>query len=201
MNPAIERLLKYVRPGCIFVDIGAHQGEWSIAFNKAGAGVYAIEPDSDNLYALARNRRENGCENGFTMLSNAISDSDGSRIMYRSEVSTLHSLRPDWLWKYHSTFRNESPRIVTCLSWSSFCSLCKIEKVDILKIDAEGHDHVVLGSVFNGGPVPPVICIEISPDNEEEVLKLMSDHSFVPAASFSIDGEQGFYDGIFELGP
>jgi FkbM family methyltransferase len=79
-------LEKALRPGMVFVDIGAHIGYYTvIASGLVGSTgkVFAFEPDPGNFALLQRNVAENHCQNVFTG-QKAIAASTRRLSLYRS---------------------------------------------------------------------------------------------------------------------
>lgn len=67
-----------LRPGDLFVDVGANVGIYSILAAEMGCRVLAFEPDPANLVALRRNVALNGMENSITVIPKAVSSHVGS---------------------------------------------------------------------------------------------------------------------------
>jgi FkbM family methyltransferase len=68
----------FLRPGEIFVDVGANIGAFTIlATGVAGAKTIAFEPSADTFYLLERNIRLNGLQNSVKVLCTAVGRNDG----------------------------------------------------------------------------------------------------------------------------
>ena len=77
---------KILRPGMVFVDVGAHVGYYTLlASGIVGSGgrVYAFEPDPGNLAFLRRNVRNNQCQN-VVVEHKAVTASSGQLLLYQS---------------------------------------------------------------------------------------------------------------------
>jgi FkbM family methyltransferase len=77
---------KSLRPGMVFVDIGANIGYYSvIASSLVGSTgrVFAFEPDPKNFALLQRNVAGNQCQNVFTV-QKAVAAATGRLFLYRS---------------------------------------------------------------------------------------------------------------------
>ena len=54
-RPLFDFIVANVKPGDVFVDIGANVGQFSLLAASLGATVHAFEPSPDNMEALKRN--------------------------------------------------------------------------------------------------------------------------------------------------
>ncbi len=83
-----------LKPGMKVIDIGANIGYYVLmearAVSETGH-VYAIEPETKNLQLLRRNIELNGYQN-VDVFPGAISDENGSGMLYVSKHLNLHSL-------------------------------------------------------------------------------------------------------------
>jgi FkbM family methyltransferase len=133
---AIEAL---VRPGSVFVDIGANLGYFTcLAARAAGptGRVFAFEPDRLNVRLLRRNVRANGFGN-VTVIPAAVGARDGEIALYRSEINHTDHRVYD-----HGDGRPSSRvRLVALDSYFPRGS-----RIDILKVDIQGFE----GQAFAG---------------------------------------------------
>ncbi|WP_083860907.1 FkbM family methyltransferase [Natrialba asiatica] len=146
-----ERVLEWLMAGidsdCVFWDIGAYRGTYSIVAAVKGATTIAFEPQADNMAII----RDNALLNGVTIDDRevALSDSTTSRQFYshdrdsefRIDSSGDQSIR---------TYRGDqvSP------------------KPDVIKIDVEGHESAVLDGMDTVLPSIRRIVIEVHNDDE-----------------------------------
>jgi FkbM family methyltransferase len=118
------------------LDVGAHHGGSLERFASDGWRVFAFEPDPDN-----RLRLHHRCRSYETVSvdARAVSNCDGAQArFYQSNVSTgISSLSP-----FHPS-HTSSIRVHT-VTLSRFLSDSRVDSVDFLKIDTEGHDLFVL---------------------------------------------------------
>ena len=76
-------LLHCLRPGDVFVDVGANVGLYSIyAAKKKNLQVIAFEPSVFNLELLARNLFLNDLQDHVTIAPFALSDGLGTSVMH-----------------------------------------------------------------------------------------------------------------------
>lgn len=122
----------------IVIDIGAHIGAVSIRMATAARDVrvYAFEPFPENFALLEQNIRENDLQRAIIPYNFAVSHTGGERELFVcTERADAHTLYP------HKDFRFGKPIKVDCISLSEFLSQESIQKVDFLKIDAEGAEY------------------------------------------------------------
>ena len=158
-HPGIVRFLyNWIKPGQIFVDIGAHIGLFSvIAAKKVGASgrVIAFEPAEDNLAILRRNAEQNGVEVDSRPI--AIADRSGQMTLHRSARNRGgHSLIED------RGLESGSMVAVSTLSEQ----LPHIKRIDYLKLDVQGLEPSILDSISDlvaSLERPPYIILEVNP--------------------------------------
>ena len=135
----IQRLVK---PGDVFVDVGAHLGLHTLAAARAMGGrgrIFAFEPFAQSASLL----RESVLINGFSDIVGvhevALSDQAGSAPLFLGAVSGHHSLFPLAMPPGRDASSVDVPlvRLDDALAGSS--------PVTLLKIDAEGAELEVLG--------------------------------------------------------
>lgn len=130
------RKLLYKRKGTL-IEVGAHTGSETLLFLKDGWTVHAFEPDDDNRKKLIEYTEAHN--NALTIDERAVSDVSGLELaFYRSEESTgISSLSP---------FRESHRKVKTVktISLTDYIRDHAIEKVDFLKVDAEGYDGILL---------------------------------------------------------
>jgi FkbM family methyltransferase len=126
----------------VFFDVGANVGQTSIAaletFSKAK--VFAFEPHEATFAALTsavRNSR-------FQALHLALSDRSGEAEFFDyGPLATSNSLVGDAQYATR-TKHDVTVRKVACDTLDNICSSLKVESIDVLKVDTEGHDLAVL---------------------------------------------------------
>lgn len=140
-----------------FIEIGTSDFDTLIQTCEPGTIGLSIEPLKiylDNLPEVE----------GVTKLNYAISDFDGEISVYWVDPETIENLGlPNWVRgcnsvdKPHQTVVNlltdlglgSAYRVDTCpcLTWNTLVKTHEISKVDLLKIDTEGHDAVILNQI------------------------------------------------------
>jgi FkbM family methyltransferase len=80
-----------LRPGDLFIDVGASVGVYSLWVRELGARVVAVEPSPDAVSRLRRNLELSGADE-VEVLEVALSDADGELLMTRYLDATNHIL-------------------------------------------------------------------------------------------------------------
>jgi FkbM family methyltransferase len=164
----IRFLRTALRPGDRFVDIGANFGVYTLtAATLVGPGgrVWAFEPAAATVEWLRQSLRENRLDN-VEVIAAAVSSASGRGMLAVEANSELNRLRTA-----SETGEGESVRLVTLdevasqLDWSA---------VDVVKIDAEGHEAQVIdgGREFFATRSPLIMC-EIKAGSQVDLGPLM----------------------------
>jgi FkbM family methyltransferase len=139
----IKNVLKTHRPEICF-DIGANIGEYSLFLNKyTNAKIYAFEPLPESFKKLKK----------MTLGKNVICENIalGSKteirtLYYNPKSSQKASLHRD-MNKIHYV-KNNYKKMIRALTLDEFVKKNKIKKIDLIKIDTEGHElEVIKGSL------------------------------------------------------
>ncbi len=154
----VERFLK---PGMIVLDIGAHHGYYTLLASKrvgVRGRVISFEPSPREQKALRLNLRLNRCRN-VVIEGLALSDENGESDFYVLEdrASGCNSLKvPDVSGKM-SRQRVEIARLDQCLARFA------MDRVDFIKLDVEGGELAVLRGAADllGRTSRPVILTEV----------------------------------------
>ena len=132
-----------MRPGDCIVDVGANIGVFTVKAAKLvgpSGSVIAIEPSKKNYAFLVANIALNGYRNILTG-NWAASDEKGEALLFLDGVGWRSSLFQDkgaWPWKPRATERTKMDTL------DSLMDSCRVQKLDILKIDVEGAEFRVL---------------------------------------------------------
>lgn len=133
------------RPATIF-DVGANLGQWSTHILRAShtaTNLHVFEPSSACVARLRDTLRSTA---DVTVMINqmAASSTEGSAVLFQPHEfagsSSLHA---------SSVESTEMPleEMVATVTLDRYCRENDVEQIDLLKIDAEGHDfHVLLGA-------------------------------------------------------
>jgi len=128
-------VLPLLRPGDLFVDVGANFGFWALPAAHRGCRVIAIEPVPTTRALLAANAARNGLSDRVQIIAGAVSDSVGSlTVAVPAGESGQASVHPDAGAELES-FTVEA---------TTLDALVGEQPVRFLKIDVEGHEPAVL---------------------------------------------------------
>lgn len=134
----------------VFIDIGANIGGYSLfvaGAARAGAQVFAIEPQPAIFERLIENIRQNP-GSGVKAVACAIADQDGEATLFvdnrnRGETG-LKFVRPDQ--------QSDGVIVVPAKTLASFAVEEGLEWIDALKIDVEGAEDIILSPFFDAAP-------------------------------------------------
>lgn len=139
-EPEVTSLFsKFVQPGMIVVDIGAHLGYYTLlAKRKMGEKgyVFAFEPDPKFFYALKQSLELNGIKEGVYIYQMAVADKDGTASLFAHPSGSGSNL--------YASFSGSQCITVETITLDTFFEKLGWPKVDLIKIDAEGAELDVL---------------------------------------------------------
>ena len=146
----------------LFMDVGANLGWYSLLLSRLGSSnirIYSFEPDPCNFNLLQENLALNGVENVQTF-QQGLSDKPGQQI--------LHLYGPNNLGM-HSLSRSRKHRdsiSVPLTTLDEFCQRHGLESatVDLLKLDAEGHEGQILEGARKTLERVGSLILEFSPE-------------------------------------
>jgi len=125
-------LLHFLRPGDVFVDVGANIGSYTVlASAVCGAEVIAFEPDPDTMRDLRANVEINGMESRVELVEAALGSRDGS-IEFTVGQDTVNHV---------ATSADSNTRRVTMRRLDD---VLEERKPRLLKMDVEGYEGEVI---------------------------------------------------------
>jgi FkbM family methyltransferase len=137
----VKALKRCLRPGGIFIDVGANEGYFSIIASRLvghKGKVFAVEPQARLQKVLKENLELNECKN-VTAVPLAISGRGGDLRLLLSPSTNTGSSSMIRTTKYPLT----SQSVHSC-SLSNLFDRYKISHCDLVKIDVEGYEAEVL---------------------------------------------------------
>jgi FkbM family methyltransferase len=183
-EPNVRReILRILKPGDLFLDIGANVGFFSLLASRAvghDGKVYAFEPAPKAHDALRRNLQLNGIQN-VTAIATALSDSPGRGALFldarnNSGASSLN----------RSPHSGEAVE-VELDSYDRFASQNTLSMPALVKLDVEGAEVKVLRGMqaLLSRPNPPPVVLEVSEwslkqmgSSKDELFALMRGHGY-----------------------
>jgi FkbM family methyltransferase len=175
----VRTFLQLVTPGSTVLDVGANTGLFSLLAARCDptVSVHAIEPVARVLDVLQSNVALNGLTN-ITCHRLACSDWSGPATLHvpaGEPVPVMASLLPGW----SDTAATGEP--VECGSVDGLVATAGIDRVDVVKIDAEGSEDAVLrGAHRTLEDHRPFILAEVlgRPGLAESVTDALADHDY-----------------------
>lgn len=168
----INYLQKSLKPGKVFIDVGAHIGyfaKFAGGLVERSGRVFAFEPHPRNYNMLVRNCRHMP---QIKSINSAISDSCGQTLLYEHSTSdTSHAF----------TDLSGSGKTITVrkLCLDEWAHANKVHQMDVVLVDVEGHEISVLRGMHNIVEINKdiIIIIEYCPSNyrhaKEEIYDLI----------------------------
>ena len=161
-DPFLTRFIENrLKPGDVFVDVGAHVGYFTLlaARRVAGIGtVLSIEPNPLALEQLRQNVERSGLRN-VRIADTACGDTDHAVRLY------LHTESNSSMASLSAVNAAAGAEVdVKCTTLDSLCQQHQLARVDLVKIDVEGAELSVLRGmerILRG--MRPVIVLELEP--------------------------------------
>jgi FkbM family methyltransferase len=188
-----DELLKFGRAGDVWIDVGAHLGEYTFPFARHNPSlkVYAFEP---NLKLAAQRM---GALRNFVVLPMAVAEANGCADFYVNKYdysSSLLPLDPEGVrcWIGGELLGEEQKIVVPTIRLDTFMNRAGISKVAYLKVDAQGADLAVVRSAGERLKDIEKITLEVSltptpvysgTPAKEDVMRYMTEHHFMLASS------------------
>jgi FkbM family methyltransferase len=166
-EPEIADFVRHVlKPGMVFVDVGAHQGEYTVLASKllgCSGSVHAFEPHPGIGELLRRNVRLNECSN-VVVCSEAAWDVEAVLGFELNPESSLSAVQGE-----HQGILGTKTIEVRTMTLDRYFANHSVAKPNLIKVDVEGAElHVLRGAtsllVLPPGQAPAVV-FEYGPSN------------------------------------
>jgi FkbM family methyltransferase len=150
-EPYLSAYLKRrLRPGDVFVDVGANIGYYSLLASRLvgnSGSVYSIEASTTIYAALIENIALNCCKN-IVPINAAASDAEGELIVWQADESNLgHSTTVMELAAAEGMKRESTVRADAI---DSLLGPSVLKNARLVKIDVEGAERIVLAPLLSG---------------------------------------------------
>jgi FkbM family methyltransferase len=167
-EPAVfDYLKRYVQPGMVVLDVGAHVGLFTMLLARwAGppGRVFAFEPAPLTRAALIDHLALNEMSNRVSVLPLAVSDQEGSALLYTVANSPENTLSAT-----HGRLPQARGAPVTVTTIDAFCASRSLVP-SLIKIDIEGFEvHALRGARRILDRHRPVVIVEMHPMNWPEI--------------------------------
>lgn len=158
-EPESTHLIRQIiKPRMVVLDVGANFGYYTVNFSKLvgeSGHIYAFEPSKRFRKRLVDHLTRNKCKN-ITVLDFGLSNREGTLTLYGGDSSaTLHPI-PDFM-------RPTEEENVQLRTLDSFVSGNKLERVDFVKVDIDGHEpEFVAGAMKTLADYRPILLMEFA---------------------------------------
>ncbi|MEI8364144.1 MAG: FkbM family methyltransferase [archaeon] len=138
INHSIEAYNKHynIKEGDIVIDIGGYHGLYSIAISRAvgpSGKIYVFEPNPDSFRILKENIQENNIKN-IISINKAVYNKSGPFRFFKKKAGSRIVARS------FKTNTKDSLITVQAITLSEFIRTNHINKIDFIKMDAEGSE-------------------------------------------------------------
>ncbi len=174
-----KRILDESRP--TILDVGANRGQTIEFFLKLNpqSNLYSFEPNP-NLFNELQNKYKS--HQGINLIQKGVSNKDETKTFYENildESSTFEELNMDSEYlkmkssilgvKPENIVKHSYPVEVTTLQ--KFIEEKGLEKIDVIKIDTEGHEFECLEGLFEHDETPEINIIQFEMHFDDMYLK------------------------------
>lgn len=169
----------------VFYDIGANIGYYSLiaAVENEDIRVVGFEPATGPLYYFRKNVKLNDLKN-VSIAPLALSDTAGEITFYEIKnqkyIDLEHNLGGEGNTGSKTTGRNFVPNPVKTMTLDQYVEKNETGKIDLMKIDTEGTEHLILGKadLVLDTMKPIVICETLFDTIESELESVFSNHGY-----------------------
>jgi len=174
-------LRRRLQPGGVFVDVGANAGIysfWAHGCMRGHGRILAVEPDPEMRRRLAFNVGTNALTD-IEICPVALSDREGS-----AELQVKPSQRGENTLELGEAQRAGGDRRSLTVPVTTLLALLQsrgLAKIDVLKIDIEGHEPTVLRHFLAHAPetmLPLAVVSEFKDRTAQDILRLFAERGY-----------------------
>lgn len=150
-NPVDDMAERIIGPEVVIVDVGANRGETVARFADSflSARIWALEPHPETY----RNLQERFAKSARIQVRNlALSAKEGRAVLHSYTNTAINSLSPvasDAHRLMDGEILATQQATVELQTLQSFCDLEQIDRIDILKLDTQGHENDIIKGSLN----------------------------------------------------
>jgi FkbM family methyltransferase len=177
-------ILRHLRPGMTFIDVGANKGDFTLlAARLTGPSgrVISIEPEPENHSVLQRSIELNDYAN-ITVLQVAMSDRDGTADLQIGSTSGSHTLSPEF-----NGLRTVS---VPTRTLDAVVADHRLASVDMIKIDVQGLELAVLRGAEQTLKANPRIVLLLDLPKQDEKRRAIAQYLAPFSFTYFPDGNE-----------
>lgn len=164
--PVFRLINWYLKPGMVFVDVGANLGDYTLIASRLvgdGGKVVSFEPDPSNYAWLTKSIARNAFVN-IEARQEALSDQDGEATLFLGDVSGWHTLK---------AVQRPSARGEVTVKTRKLDNVL-FDRIDLMKIDVEGAEFdVISGARESLARHRPVLIIDLHPTKGADIPGLL----------------------------
>jgi FkbM family methyltransferase len=168
-KPEIKAITKLVNPGDVAFDVGANVGRYSVLLSRLcgpSGRIWSFEPVAETYWGLRETLTLNRCEN-VTPVQSAICEKTGlvEMNLFKPEFSEWNTRgKPSMITAQGERISPTQTRSLPCQTLDNFCQAQHIDRINFLKVDVEGFEHLVFAGAHMLLEERRVdyICFEIS---------------------------------------
>lgn len=183
-EPELKHLYRICPNSGVAVDVGANLGYYTFKMARRYSRVYAFEANSEASAPIRASGLDNVC-----LINKGLSKMDGEAVLYIPVVNGLAlsgwaSLEPDNC--PDATHHLERQTELTTLD------AFQLERVDLIKIDVEGHEFEVLqGACRTIAASRPTLIVEIKKNRFGKVRDLLAGYGYAAEQLKDVVGLSG----------
>lgn len=177
-------ILRHLRPGMTFIDVGANKGDFTLlAARLTGPSgrVISIEPEPENRSILRRSIELNDYAN-ISVLQVALSDRDGTADLQIGSTSGSHTLSPE--------FNGLRAVSVPTRTLDAVVADHRLASVDMIKIDVQGLELAVLRGAEQTLKANPRIMLLLDLPKQDEKRRAIAQYLAPFSFTYFPDGNE-----------
>lgn len=183
-----------LRSGRVGIDVGAHRGYWAMShasFFSSETKVLLVEPNPSNFGYLLQNMAHNRFVHGLP-LPLALWSAPGM-LTLRVPLQGSFALYSSYLARVDTTSAHEEALRVPATTIDALVSLLGLERVDWIKIDAEGAEVAILqGARQTLTRFSPSLWMEVH-NTWEKVLSLLHELGYTVRDQIRLEDPESLY--------
>jgi FkbM family methyltransferase len=194
-----EAMASILRPGMTVVDAGANFGYYSLLMASMigpKGHLYAVEPNPRTTNLLKKTLNINGFRDRSTVVEAALADRDNLEVSFKipkNEPKNAHILRKG---EVADSLNTNLFEIITVVAKRLDSIVSDKEKIDFIKIDVEGAEHMLWRGMKNilQNNQDIIILLEVNSQrysDSEAFYKEIADNGFILRA---VDNENGIIE-------